>query len=55
MVSRDVEFDEKAMWNWEAQEEEVYFFFPYFDQETMVPIQETTPPSSPTHVASPSF
>ena len=51
VVSRDVEFDEEAMWNWEAREEEVYDFFPYFDQETMVPIQETTPSSSPTHVA----
>ena len=56
-MSRDIEFDEEATWIWEAQEE-VYDFFPYFDQETMVPIQETmvhvqkaTPPFSPTHVA----
>jgi len=28
VVSRDVEFDEEVMWNWEAQEEKTYDFLP---------------------------
>ena len=33
MVSRDVEFDEKASWNWEALEEKTYDFLQYFGDE----------------------
>ncbi|KAL4361783.1 hypothetical protein GQ457_04G023210 [Hibiscus cannabinus] len=38
VISRDVEFDEQASWNWEAQEEQSYDFFPYFVEE-----QDVTP------------
>ncbi|KAH0639492.1 hypothetical protein KY285_036078 [Solanum tuberosum] len=58
VVSRDVEFDEEASWNWEAPEERTYDFLPYFgdeeEQETMAPAQDATPPPSPANVASPS-
>lgn len=37
VVTRDVEFDEKAAWNWEKQEENVYAFFPYFEVEDQGP------------------
>ena len=33
VVSRDVEFDEKASWNWEALEEKTYDFLQYFGDE----------------------
>ncbi|KAL4364247.1 hypothetical protein GQ457_04G014290 [Hibiscus cannabinus] len=33
VISRDVEFDEQASWNWEAQKEQSYDFFPYFVEE----------------------
>ncbi|KAH0633377.1 hypothetical protein KY284_036163 [Solanum tuberosum] len=56
VVSRDVEFDEEASWNWEAPEERTYDFLPYFgdeeEQETMAPAQDATPPPSPANVAS---
>lgn len=56
MVSRDVEFDEEASWNWEAPEAKTYDFLPYFgdeeEQETMA--QDATPPPSPRNVAYPS-
>ena len=53
VVSHDVEFDEEAVWNWEAQEEKMYDFLPYLeeeeeDQETA--IQDVTPPHSPSHL-----
>nr|XP_016502279.1 PREDICTED: ABC transporter B family member 10-like [Nicotiana tabacum] len=58
VVSRDVEFDEELAWNWEAQEEISYDFVLYFgdeeEPETMELVQDTTPPPSPTNVASPS-
>ncbi|XP_070053662.1 ABC transporter B family member 27-like isoform X2 [Nicotiana tomentosiformis] len=58
VVSRDVEFDEELAWNWEAREETSYDFLPYFGDEeepkTVEPVQDTTPPPSPTNVASPS-
>ncbi|KAL4319611.1 hypothetical protein GQ457_18G013070 [Hibiscus cannabinus] len=38
VISRDVEFDEQASWNWEAQEEQSYDFFSYFVEE-----QDVTP------------
>ena len=51
MVSRDVEFDEEATWNWEGQEEKAYKFLPYLgeglDRETT--IQDVTPSRSPLH------
>ncbi|GMJ16253.1 hypothetical protein HRI_005294500 [Hibiscus trionum] len=63
IISRDVEFDEQASWNWEAQEEQSYDFFPYFVEEQdvtptqvmnhlpdMTPQQEMTPPPSPAPV-----
>jgi len=55
VVSRDVEFDEEVMCNWEAQEKKTCDFLPYLeeeeeDQETT--IQDVTlphlPPSSNT-------
>nr|XP_009762152.1 PREDICTED: uncharacterized protein LOC104214207 [Nicotiana sylvestris] len=56
VVSRDVEFDEELAWEWEAQEETSYDFLPYFgdeeEPETVEPVQGTTPPHSPTNVAS---
>ena len=51
VLSPDVEFDEEVAWNWETQEENVYDFLPYFEeeeQESMVPTNDTTPFSSPT-------
>ncbi|XP_070012611.1 uncharacterized protein [Nicotiana sylvestris] len=58
VVSRDVEFDEELAWDWEAQEETSYDFLLYFgdeeEPETVEPVQDTTPPPSPTNVASPS-
>ena len=54
MVSRDVEFDEEAVWNWEAQVDKAYNFFPYFKEEkeeTIAPMSSSsssTPPNSPT-------
>ncbi|KAL4369109.1 hypothetical protein GQ457_05G014540 [Hibiscus cannabinus] len=53
-ISRDVEFDEQASWNWEAQEEQSYDFFPYFvEEQDVTPSQvvdlpqNMTPPPSP--------
>lgn len=58
VVSRDVEFNEELAWNWDAQEETSYDFLPYFgdeeEPETVELVQDTTPPPSPTNVASPS-
>ncbi|XP_070046079.1 uncharacterized protein [Nicotiana tomentosiformis] len=58
VVSRDVKLDEELAWNWEAHEETSYDFLLYFgdeeEPETVEPVQDTTPPSSPTNVASPS-
>ncbi|XP_070039175.1 uncharacterized protein [Nicotiana tomentosiformis] len=58
VVSRDVEFDEELAWNWEAQDETLYDFLPYFgdeeEPETVELVQDTTPPPSPTNIASPS-
>ncbi|XP_012853620.1 PREDICTED: uncharacterized protein LOC105973146 [Erythranthe guttata] len=46
VVSRDVEFDEEASWDWKAQEAETYDFFPYFGEEDEeLPLQNTSPPS----------
>ncbi|KAL4339806.1 hypothetical protein GQ457_08G010530 [Hibiscus cannabinus] len=54
VISRDVEFDEQASWNWEAQEEQSYDFFPYFvEEQDVTPSQvvdlpqNMTPPPSP--------
>ncbi|KAL4280140.1 hypothetical protein GQ457_03G000400 [Hibiscus cannabinus] len=54
VISRDVEFDEQASWNWEAQEEQSYDFFSYFVEEQDVTQsqvvdlpQNMTPPPSP--------
>ena len=33
MVSRDVEFDEEAIWDWETNEESTYDFLPYFEED----------------------
>ncbi|KAH0636480.1 hypothetical protein KY289_036395 [Solanum tuberosum] len=59
VVSRDVEFDEEASWNWEALEERTYGFLPYFgdeeEQETIAPAQDATSPLSPANVGSPSI
>jgi len=40
VVSRNVEFDEEATWNWDAQEEKNYDFLPYLKEEEKD--QETT-------------
>lgn len=48
VVSRDVEFNEAATWNWEAQEERTYDFLPFGyeeEQEIMTPTQDATPTS----------
>ncbi|KAL4297638.1 hypothetical protein GQ457_12G007010 [Hibiscus cannabinus] len=54
VISRDVEFDEQASWNWEAHEEQSYDFFPYFvEEQDVTPSQvvdlpqNMTPPPSP--------
>ncbi|KAL4290879.1 hypothetical protein GQ457_14G021340 [Hibiscus cannabinus] len=54
VISRDVEFDEQASWNWEAQEEQSYDFFSYFvEEQDVTPSQvvdlpqNMTPPPSP--------
>ncbi|KAL4376201.1 hypothetical protein GQ457_02G024740 [Hibiscus cannabinus] len=54
VISRDVEFDEQASWNWEAKEEQSYDFFPYFvEEQDVTPSQvvdlpqNMTPPPSP--------
>uniref|UniRef100_A0A2N9ICE2 Integrase catalytic domain-containing protein n=1 Tax=Fagus sylvatica TaxID=28930 RepID=A0A2N9ICE2_FAGSY len=50
IVSRDVEFDEEGIWNWNTQEEEKYDFFPFPEEEEQVnevPEMPTTPPPSP--------
>ncbi|KAL4378928.1 hypothetical protein GQ457_02G031910 [Hibiscus cannabinus] len=54
VISRDVEFDEQASWNWEAQEEQTYDFFTYFvEEQDVTPSQvvelpqNMTPPPSP--------
>ncbi|KAL4320263.1 hypothetical protein GQ457_18G013060 [Hibiscus cannabinus] len=54
VISRDVEFDEQASWNWEAQEEQSYDFFSYFvEEQDVTPSQvvdlpqNMTPPSPP--------
>uniref|UniRef100_A0A2N9G770 Integrase catalytic domain-containing protein n=1 Tax=Fagus sylvatica TaxID=28930 RepID=A0A2N9G770_FAGSY len=50
IVSRDVEFDEEGIWNWNTQEEEKYDFFPFPEEEEQVnevPEVPTTPPPSP--------
>ncbi|KAL4273099.1 hypothetical protein GQ457_13G010880 [Hibiscus cannabinus] len=57
VISRDVEFDEQASWNWEAQEEQSYDYFPYFvEEQDVTPSQvvdlpqNMTPPSpAPIH------
>ncbi|KAL4318065.1 hypothetical protein GQ457_18G013000 [Hibiscus cannabinus] len=57
VISRDVEFDEQASWNWEAQEEQSYDFFSYFvEEQDVTPSQvvdlpqNMTPPSpAPIH------
>ncbi|XP_075087512.1 uncharacterized protein LOC142169541 [Nicotiana tabacum] len=58
VVNHNVEFDEELAWNWEAQEEPLYDFLPYFGDEeeskTLEPVQDTTPPPSPTNVTPPS-
>ena len=33
VISRDVEFNKEASWDWSNQEEEPYDFFPYFEEE----------------------
>ena len=55
MVSRDVEFDEEAIWDWETNEESTYDFLPYFEEDITTPIQDTTPPPPTTLPHSPSF
>ncbi|KAL4319319.1 hypothetical protein GQ457_18G013050 [Hibiscus cannabinus] len=54
VISHDVEFDEQASWNWEAQEEQSYDFFSYFvEEQDVTPSQvvdlpqNMTPPPSP--------
>ena len=54
MVSRDVEFDEEAIWDWETNEESTYDFLPYFEEDITTPIQDTTPPPPTTPPHSPS-
>ena len=51
MVSRDVEFDEEAIWDWETNEESTYDFLPYFEEDITTPIQDITspPPTTPSH------
>ncbi|KZV28520.1 hypothetical protein F511_15600 [Dorcoceras hygrometricum] len=51
VISRDVEFDEDATWNWRSKtENDSYDIFPYFDEETdmeqEVEQQDPTPPPS---------
>ncbi|KAL4280657.1 hypothetical protein GQ457_03G000810 [Hibiscus cannabinus] len=57
VISRDVEFDEQASWNWEAQEEQSYDFFLYFvEEQDVTPSQvvdlpqNMTPPPSPSPI-----
>ena len=33
VISRDIEFDEKASWDWSSQQEESYNSFSYFEEE----------------------
>uniref|UniRef100_A0A803LBQ0 Reverse transcriptase Ty1/copia-type domain-containing protein n=1 Tax=Chenopodium quinoa TaxID=63459 RepID=A0A803LBQ0_CHEQI len=33
VISRDVEFDEEAAWDWSIEEEESYNFLPYFEEQ----------------------
>ena len=33
IISKDIEFDEGASWDWSSQTEESYDFFPYFEEE----------------------
>lgn len=40
-MSRDVEFYEEAMWNWETKEKSIYDFLSYFDDEEENIIQDT--------------
>uniref|UniRef100_A0A803MZ89 Uncharacterized protein n=1 Tax=Chenopodium quinoa TaxID=63459 RepID=A0A803MZ89_CHEQI len=49
VISRYVEFDEEATWDWSIEEEESYNFLPYFEEEnsTQHVSAPTTPPSSP--------
>lgn len=57
VVSRDVEFDEEASWDWKVQEKETYDFFPYFGEEeegmSPSPSQNISPPPSPLQQQSP--
>ncbi|KAL4289791.1 hypothetical protein GQ457_14G011090 [Hibiscus cannabinus] len=54
VISRDVEFDEQASWNWEAQEEQSYDFFPYFvEEQDVTPSQVVDRPQNMTHPPSP--
>ncbi|KAL6582070.1 hypothetical protein OROMI_006084 [Orobanche minor] len=47
-VSRDVEFDEDASWDWSSKEEkESYDFLPYFDDDEEEGLEEPTSPVSP--------
>ncbi|KAL4301681.1 hypothetical protein GQ457_10G015230 [Hibiscus cannabinus] len=62
VISRDVEFDEQASWNWEAQEEKSYDFFPYFvEEQDVTPSQvvdlpqNMTPPPSPAPIHEETF
>ena len=52
VVSRDVECDEQASWNWETSKEKTYDFLPYFgdEEETMAYALDATPPPSPVNV-----
>lgn len=41
VISRDVEFDEEASWDWNVQQEDEYYdFFPLFKEEEWVEVQE---------------
>ncbi|GAA0173738.1 transmembrane signal receptor [Lithospermum erythrorhizon] len=47
VISRDVEFDEEAIWDWNAEEEESYGFLPYFEADNSVNRPMETPLSTP--------
>ena len=49
IISRDVEFNEKPSWDWNVPKEEIYDFFPLFDDEEREHrgVWEPQSPSSP--------
>ena len=52
VISRDVEFNEGKMWDWNIQDEENYDFFPMFQEKEQLtneaPQDHVTHPLSPT-------